>query len=289
MTANEALIKLGELTAEPVLRTMLTLCPDGAGKGKVSVMPTGVSPLESLTYPLLATNVSYVDGVVGGNVFVITRLGARRLAASMMFQEPPTEDIDQDLDELELSALSEAMNQMMGAAAAAIEKAVGYHIEIGVPETRVLNSAADGEAVFPRTPHAISVTFMLLGEPCRLLQLIPDAFVVRMTKALEGTLDVQTGGEVIDLVQSYGVVRGIRVRVTAELGRATMPLAQAVGLRPGTVVELDRAADDPVDLYVNGQHFATGQLLEIQSQWAVRIEHVVELRPAYPASNEGGI
>jgi flagellar motor switch protein FliN len=81
-------------------------------------------------------------------------------------------------------------------------------------------------------------------------------------------------------------IRDIVVRVGAELGRATLPLAKAVGLAPGAVIELDRAADDPIDLYVNGRRFATGQLLLVdQTDWAIRIEHVleVELPPAAPA------
>ena len=49
-------------------------------------------PFESIPAPAVATNVSYVDGVTGGNVFVVTRLGARRLAAAMMGMEPPGED-----------------------------------------------------------------------------------------------------------------------------------------------------------------------------------------------------
>jgi flagellar motor switch/type III secretory pathway protein FliN len=73
-------------------------------------------------------------------------------------------------------------------------------------------------------------------------------------------------------------VHDIIVRVGAELGRATLPLAKAVGLGPGTVIELDRAADDPIDLYVNGRRFATGQLLLVdQTDWAIRIEHVLEM------------
>lgn len=77
-------------------------------------------------------------------------------------------------------------------------------------------------------------------------------------------------------------IRDIVVRVGAELGRATLPLAKAVGLAPGSVIELDRAADDPIDLYVNGRRFAIGQLLLLdQTEWAIRIERVldVEINP----------
>ena len=75
----------------------------------------------------------------------------------------------------------------------------------------------------------------------------------------------------------------IVVWVGAELGRATLPLAKAVGLVSGSVIELDRAADDPIDVYVNGRRFATGQLLLLdQNEWAIRIEQVLDAK-AKPA------
>jgi flagellar motor switch protein FliN/FliY len=70
---------------------------------------------------------------------------------------------------------------------------------------------------------------------------------------------------------------GIPVRVWAELGRAQMPSAQVVGLPSGAIVELDRQADEPIDLYVNGSRFATGRLVVVDgTDWAVRIEHVFD-------------
>ena len=69
---------------------------------------------------------------------------------------------------------------------------------------------------------------------------------------------------------------GIPVRVWAELGRAQMPSAQLVGLPAGAVVELDRPADEPIDLYVNGRRFATGRLMVVDgTEWAVRIETIL--------------
>jgi flagellar motor switch protein FliN/FliY len=56
-----------------------------------------------------------------------------------------------------------------------------------------------------------------------------------------------------------------------------MPSAQVVGLPAGAVVELDRQADEPIDLYVNGTLFATGRLVVVDdTDWAVRIDHVLD-------------
>jgi flagellar motor switch protein FliN/FliY len=292
MTVEEALLTLGNSTGEVVLGVLSMLCGDGAEKGPASMVASGAAPLEAIAYPAVAANVSYVDGVTGGNVFTMSRLGARRLAAAMMMQELPTEDSGSELDELELSALGEAMNQMMAAAAAALAGELGYEVEISVPETRVLVSAAETEGLYPQTPHATSVSFTVLGEPCRLLQFVPNAFVVRMTRALaDRASEYDTTGHEHNPEEGHAKlpVRDIRVRVAAELGRASLPLGKAVGLGPNAVIELDREADDPIDLYVNGRRFATGELLLIdQSEWAIRIERVLDVNPTALTSNEGG-
>jgi flagellar motor switch protein FliN len=71
------------------------------------------------------------------------------------------------------------------------------------------------------------------------------------------------------------LLRGVGLRVWAELGRARLPVGRAVGLGPGAVLELDRGVDDPVDLYVNGRRLALGRLLLTEDgEWAVRVESV---------------
>lgn len=84
-------------------------------------------------------------------------------------------------------------------------------------------------------------------------------------------------------------LRDVPLRVGAELGRVTFPLAQAVDLGPGVVIELDCAADDPINLCINGQRFATGQLMLIdQTEWAVRIERVFPVDPAVDYTSRQG-
>lgn len=69
----------------------------------------------------------------------------------------------------------------------------------------------------------------------------------------------------------------LRMRVWAELGRARMAAARIVGMAPGAIVDLDRAPEEPADLYVNGARFGTGRLLLVDGEWAIRIESIEEI------------
>jgi flagellar motor switch protein FliN/FliY len=76
-----------------------------------------------------------------------------------------------------------------------------------------------------------------------------------------------------------GALRSVNVRVWAELGRTRMPTGDLVALPSGAIVELDRDADDAVDLYVDGQHYATGRLVVTDDDsWGVRIERILAAR-----------
>lgn len=274
MTAEEALQRLADRTAEACEGVFSALGVEVA-RGAAQVVAEAVSPLHGIAAPAVATNVSYVDGVTGGNVFVISRLGARKLATVMMGGDPAAVE-DGELEELEFSAVGEAMNQMMAAAAAATSTVLGEEIDIGPPETRLFASAAEAEATYETTPHSTNVAFTVAGESCRLIQLVPNAFVVRMTQAF---VDLDETSLAPDGPDGPGfdadALRDVDLRVTAELGRTLLPVGRAVGLEAGAVVELDRTVDDPVDLLVNGRRFAVGRLvLTDEGDWAVRVEEV---------------
>jgi flagellar motor switch protein FliN len=66
----------------------------------------------------------------------------------------------------------------------------------------------------------------------------------------------------------------VEVRFWAELGRARMPIGRAVALGEGSVVDLDRKPEDPVDVFVNGSHFGTGRLILADGEWALQLESV---------------
>jgi flagellar motor switch protein FliN/FliY len=282
MTTDEALVKLGESTMEAICGVLEMFAPGQISPGDVTVAAPDKHPLEGIPVPAVATTVSYVNGVTGGNLLVMTIEGARRLAAAMMGAEPDATAGAADLSELELSAVAEAMNQMMASAAGATTAVLGTDVEIGVPETRTFTSADEAVEAYTRTPHMTRGVLSVCGEPCRLVQLVPNPFVVRMTRALdelgaEFAPAEPTAAERPDVATGSPSLAGIAVRVCAELGRARMPSSQVVGLPAGAVVELNRQTDDPIDLYVNGRLFATGRLVVVDgSDWAVRIETILD-------------
>jgi flagellar motor switch protein FliN/FliY len=186
------------------------------------------------------------------------------------------------------------MNQMMAGAAGAASSVLGTEVEIGTPETRLFSSSDDFADAYSSTPHAVYTSFSICGEPARLVQLVPNAFVVRMSSALDdmgseivgSDASAPAGGSTPSRASaSQPSLAGIPVRVWAELGRARMPSAQVVGLPAGAVVELDRQAEEPIDLYVNGSRFATGRLVVVDgTDWAVRIDHVLDNTNAHMES-----
>jgi flagellar motor switch protein FliN/FliY len=280
ITPRDALLRLGGSTAEAIAQVLEMFVPGAVERGEVSVLADGASPFSSLPPGAVATSVSYVDGVTGANIFVLPPAGARNLATAMGVPAPESEEATQGLSELELSAVAEAANQMMAAAATAIGAVLEQEIDISPPDTRVLSKPTSGSEIYGTAPHVTSTTFLISGESCRLIQLVPSAFVARMARAMDEQSAVQAAGEGARLAPGDDpglkeLLGDIRLRVWVELGRTRMPLGKALALPLGAVVDLDRPADAPVDLYVNGVRFACGHLVINDDEWAVALDELI--------------
>jgi flagellar motor switch protein FliN/FliY len=66
----------------------------------------------------------------------------------------------------------------------------------------------------------------------------------------------------------------VKLRVWAEIGRTRMPLADAVALAEGMLVELDREHGEPIELYVNGLRLGSGRLVTVEGEWAFVVDEV---------------
>ena len=76
----------------------------------------------------------------------------------------------------------------------------------------------------------------------------------------------------------------VKVRVWAEIGRTRMPLADAVALPEGVLVDLDREHHEPIDLYVNGLHYGRGRLVMVEGEWALTIDEITRRAGATPSN-----
>lgn len=74
---------------------------------------------------------------------------------------------------------------------------------------------------------------------------------------------------------SMRVLYDVELTLTTEIGRTRMPLRDVLGLTPGTVLELDRAAGSPADVMVNGRLVARGDIVVVDEDYAVRITEIV--------------
>ena len=72
------------------------------------------------------------------------------------------------------------------------------------------------------------------------------------------------------------MLHGVEMEVTVELGRTRMAVRDLLALSAGTVLELDRAADGPADLLVNGRLIARGEVVVVDEDFGLRITQIVD-------------
>ncbi len=71
----------------------------------------------------------------------------------------------------------------------------------------------------------------------------------------------------------------VSLKVTVELGRTQMMLRQVLELQRGSVIELDRLAGDPVDIFVNERLIARGEVVVVDDKFGVKIVELVSTSP----------
>jgi flagellar motor switch protein FliN/FliY len=75
--------------------------------------------------------------------------------------------------------------------------------------------------------------------------------------------------------ENLDLLMNVSLGLSAELGRRTMRLGELLRLGAGAIVDLDRRADAPIDLYVNGRLIARGEIVAVDERFGVRITEVV--------------
>lgn len=105
------------------------------------------------------------------------------------------------------------------------------------------------------------------------------------TGKADGTVTVQpvqfASFEDLDQVQgpqnqNLNILLDVKLQLTVELGRTELPIKKVLELTKGSIVTLNKAAGEPVELYANGKLIAYGEVVVIEDNFGLRITHITD-------------
>lgn len=260
--------------------------------------------------PCIVVNVSYKAGLQGSNLLVIREHDASIIGDLMMGNDGT--DVPDQIDELSLSAVTEAMNVMMGSAATAMSDLFNYMIDISPPSTEQ-RDLGEEEILEPRDGTFAVIAFRLEIPDLvdsTMLQIIDLEFAKEMVfQLLANDDDSETSSEQVannvvnndaseeiaattwgDLKQTEELVahqnydlgnlnveliKNIPVKIHAVLGKTRMPIENILKLGPGHIMELDSLDGEPIDVYANNMQIARGEVVVVGEQFGIRITEIV--------------
>ena len=289
-TTRLAVERASALAADAAADVLSALFSEELSAATPTVEEHPADPLAGLDYPLIVAEVAYLSGLEGSNRFVLLPSAAAQLAAAMM---GTPETIGDGLSAIELSAVSEAMNQVMGATAGELSKALGVTVEASPPTCSIIEDAAQAAELLGACAYRASFRIASTVFAAEVVQLVSSELAASLTEAFASfALGQESEGADADGFDVFAdfplsgfplpeppdpragareLLSGIRVRVSAELGRAKLPIARVANLPAGSVVVLDRAPTDPVDVLVNGTPFAQAKVVLVDGEYAVQI------------------
>lgn len=264
---------------------------------------------ESYPVPCIVVNVEYSAGLSGDNLLVIRERDALVIGNLMMGGDGL--ELPSTVDEIYLSAVTEAMNMMMGSAATAMSDLFGMFIDISPPATDRRDLSLDNltEGI-PSEKPVVTIAFRIEIEDLvdsTLLQIIETKFAREMAKSLlppEEELAVAEASVAIeenvpkevpdhaprqsipdmepiasDPLPELGninvdLIRSIPVQVKAILGRTRMSIDNVLRLGPGHIMELESLHGEPIELFANDTLIAKGEVVVVGEQFGVRITEI---------------
>jgi flagellar motor switch protein FliN/FliY len=312
----------------------------------------------------VAVKVEYTEGLYGANLLVLKEKDAKIITDLMMGGDGS--NTSGELTDLHLSAISEAMNQMIGSAATSMSSMFDKRVDISPPKAFCTNFENNSEIVFKDDDKLVKIAFkMVIGDliDSEIMQLLPIDFAKSLVDNLinansEPEATPQTIGNTNSSQQqpqpqqtqqqqpqqqypqqqypqqqypqqqypqqqypqqqypqqqypqqgmgqpshgqfrepvnvqpaqfqafddgmlsferkNIGLIMDVPLQVTVELGRTNKLIKDILEFGPGSIIELDKLAGEPVDILVNGKVIAKGEVVVIDESFGVRITDII--------------
>jgi flagellar motor switch protein FliN/FliY len=76
--------------------------------------------------------------------------------------------------------------------------------------------------------------------------------------------------------ENINLIMDVPLEVTVELGRTSKSIQDILEFAPGTIIELDKIAGEPIDVLVNGKYVAKGEVVVIEESFGVRVTEIIK-------------
>ena len=305
---------------------------------------------EQYDRPCVFIHISYIDGIDGNNILILKEQDVKIITDLMMGGDGS--NTDGELSELHLSAISEAMNQMMGSAATSLSSMLEKKVDISPPSASLvdLNDTIDDDKIVSfLDDEIVQISFdMKIGDlvDSQIMQLYPFDFARDLYQKFMGNTEASAdkaaaeqpqvpvqpapqpqmaapqmqanpqmaqpqmqanpqmaqpqmqqpymmpapnmavqpaqfqtfNQEISPLLQQENIdlIMDVPLEVTVELGRSNKSIKEILDFAPGTIIELDKLAGEPVDILVNGKFVAKGEVVVIEENFGIRIVEITK-------------
>ncbi len=297
--------------------------------------------------PCVLVKISYTKGLNGSNILVLKETDVKVITDLMMGGDGT--NTDGEIGELHLSAISEAMNQMMGSSATSLSSMLNMMVDISPPTSDLIDLAesVDGSDIdtFLKDPFVKIEFNMTIGDlvDSKIMQLYPIALAKEMCQSVMSNMESDSASTVDDSAfdaapapapaaaapqpaaapaaaapppqaatpppmmaapmmapqpqvnveaatftpfnqgilagysqENIGLIMDVPLEVTVELGRTHRSIQDILEFTPGTIIELNKIAGEPIDVLVNGKYVAKGEVVVIEEAFGVRITEIVK-------------
>lgn len=303
---------------------------------------------EGFETPNIVLDIEYVAGIIGRNILIIKTLDGLVISNLMMGGDGNVTETH-ELSEIEISAVSEAMNQMIGSAATSMATMFGRKVDISPPSAKVVvdGSIPISDAI-PEDQPIVRVSFrMTIGDivDSNIMQIFPietaknivaimtgedkakevaaseqakdnkkDAIVnkeiyeqpapvqqqsqqqyqpepqyqqqyqqpqyeqPRMQQPVEvhaATFEPLVPQNSVPPIKNIDLILDVPLDISVVLGRTKKSIQDILNLGTGSLIELDKLAEEPVEILVNGKQIALGEVVVVDENFGIRITNIV--------------
>lgn len=280
--------------------------------------------------PNLVLEVEYVSGIQGQNILLMKITDAAVIANLMMGGDGTV--VAEELSEIEISAVQEAMNQMIGSAATSMATMFAREVNISPPlskrcdeETDTLSNAIDEDEEVVKVSFKMTIGNLIDSNIMQILPMKTAKTIVAIMMGEEPALEVPIKStkapevepqvshtqsnnyeyeepqirqktiekpkapvEVHEVAfdslnpvnvgkshKNIDLILDVPLEISVVLGRTKKSIKDILNLANGSLVQLDRLTDEPVEVLVNGKRVAYGEVVVVDENFGIRISSIV--------------